>query len=236
VGQIDPERERQRLAKLYSGMNDGELERVGDDPGALTEWARESLRSEMARRGRHWQETPPKPKIELPEKGDILVLLRVYGDTSKAVRDKNLLEGAGIAAHFFDEKTAQLAGLTPGISPDGVRLLVRSCDFLKAEELLMQEDAGDSSWAALSGANDEGGKPVVLRQYRDITAAMVDRTALESAGIECYLYDANLVRLDWFISNAIGGVKLVVGEKYAEEAEQILSHILPGEPTDNPRS
>jgi len=72
-----------------------------------------------------------------------------------------------------------------------------------------------------------GGKPVVLRTYRDITEAMVDRTALESAGIQCFLYDDNLIRLDWFVSNAIGGAKLVVSENDAADAAKILAEASP---------
>ena len=72
-----------------------------------------------------------------------------------------------------------------------------------------------------------GGKPVVLRTYRDITEAMVDRTALESAGIQCFLYDDNLIRLDWFVSNAIGGAKLVVSENDAADARKILDEARP---------
>ena len=71
------------------------------------------------------------------------------------------------------------------------------------------------------------GKPVVLRTYRDITEAMVDRTALESAGIQCFMYDDNLIRLDWFVSNAIGGAKLVVAEHDAADAKKILAEARP---------
>jgi hypothetical protein len=44
VAKIDPDRERQRLNALYVQMSDEQLEKVGSDPAALTEWARESLR------------------------------------------------------------------------------------------------------------------------------------------------------------------------------------------------
>ena len=71
------------------------------------------------------------------------------------------------------------------------------------------------------------GKPVVLRTYRDITEAMVDRTALESAGIQCFLYEDNLIRLDWFVSNALGGARLVVSENDADDATKILNEKRP---------
>ena len=51
---------------------------------------------------------------------------------------------------------------------------------------------------------------VTIRQFRDLPEALLAKGSLESAGIECFLADENLVRLDWFISNFIGGIKLKV--------------------------
>ncbi len=51
---------------------------------------------------------------------------------------------------------------------------------------------------------------------------MLAKGCLESVGIECFLGDENLVRLDWFISNFIGGIKLKVKPADAENALQIL--------------
>jgi hypothetical protein len=41
-------------------------------------------------------------------------------------------------------------------------------------------------------------------------------------GIQCFLRDDNLVRLDWFISNFVGGVKLCVSPEDAENATRLL--------------
>jgi hypothetical protein len=57
---------------------------------------------------------------------------------------------------------------------------------------------------------------VTIRQFRDLPEALLAKGSLESAGIECFLADENLVRLDWFISNFIGGIKLNV--RPADEA------------------
>ena len=70
---------------------------------------------------------------------------------------------------------------------------------------------------------DLGNKPVILRKYRDLPAAFVEKSVLEEAGIECFLQDDNVVRMDWLWSNAMGGIKLIVREKDAEDAEKILS-------------
>lgn len=70
--------------------------------------------------------------------------------------------------------------------------------------------------------NGEPGEPVVLRKYRDMAEAMTDRMILEAAGIECYLFDENMVRLDWLWSNLLGGMKLMVRTRDAQEAEGLL--------------
>jgi hypothetical protein len=61
-----------------------------------------------------------------------------------------------------------------------------------------------------------------IRQFRDLPEALLAKGCLESAGIECFLADENLVRLDWFISNFIGGIKLKVRAADVENARTIL--------------
>ena len=63
---------------------------------------------------------------------------------------------------------------------------------------------------------------VTIRQFRDLPEALLAKGCLESVGIECFLGDENLVRLDWFISNFIGGIKLKVKAGDAENALKIL--------------
>lgn len=63
---------------------------------------------------------------------------------------------------------------------------------------------------------------VTIRQFRDLPEALLAKGSLESAGIECFLRDDNLVRLDWFISNFIGGIKLSVQPEDALNAQKIL--------------
>ena len=52
--------------------------------------------------------------------------------------------------------------------------------------------------------------------------ALLAKGCLESSGIECFFRDDNLVRLDWFISNFIGGIKLCVKPEDAGKAQTIL--------------
>jgi hypothetical protein len=70
---------------------------------------------------------------------------------------------------------------------------------------------------------------VTIRRYRDLSEAIVARAVIESAGIFCFLKDENLVRLDWQVSNFIGGIRLQVAVPDVESAEAILSQPVPSE-------
>lgn len=69
----------------------------------------------------------------------------------------------------------------------------------------------------------------MLRQFRDLPEALVAKTILDSAGIECLLGDENMIRMDWFWSNAMGGVKLWIREESATAAATLLAEQFPGE-------
>ena len=66
-----------------------------------------------------------------------------------------------------------------------------------------------------------------IRRYRDLSEAIVARSLLESAGIAAYLRDENLVRLEWQISNFIGGIRLQVERADEAVAAEILSQPIP---------
>lgn len=66
-----------------------------------------------------------------------------------------------------------------------------------------------------------------IRQFRDLPEALFAKGSLVSAGIPCVLLDDNMVRLDWFISNLLGGVKLQVNQEDISVAEEILSQPIP---------
>jgi len=65
-------------------------------------------------------------------------------------------------------------------------------------------------------------KLATLCRFRDMPQALLAKSVLESAGIECLLADANIIRTDWLWSNLVGGVKLRVLEEDLEEASRIL--------------
>jgi hypothetical protein len=52
------------------------------------------------------------------------------------------------------------------------------------------------------------------------------RSALDSAGIESFLVDENLVQMYWFYSDAIGGVKLYVRPEDVADANKVLDDLV----------
>ncbi len=129
---LEEQGERQRLARNYASMIDGELLRLAQDSQSLTELAWDALEDELDLRN-----------LELPEEP-------------------------------------------------------QQMQELEVREL------------------------ITIRKFRDLPEALLAKGSLESAGIECFLADENLVRLDWFISNFIGGVKLNVKATDVENARKVL--------------
>lgn len=70
-------------------------------------------------------------------------------------------------------------------------------------------------------------KMVTIRQFRDLPEAFLAKGCLDSAEIDSVLLDDNLVRLDWFWSNLMGGVKLKVDPSDASAADEILKQPIP---------
>jgi hypothetical protein len=86
--------------------------------------------------------------------------------------------------------------------------------------LIEEEDAPDTG--------DDPGLVTVAR-YRDMPEAVVARLVLEQAGIECLLRDENTVRMDWFWSNMIGGMRLQVAGRDEAAARELLSQPMPAQ-------
>jgi|SRR5580658_560498 hypothetical protein len=68
---------------------------------------------------------------------------------------------------------------------------------------------------------------VTIRKFRDLPEALLAKGSVESAGIEAVLTDDNMVRMDWFWSNLMGGIKLNVDAEDAEAANSILDQPIP---------
>lgn len=68
---------------------------------------------------------------------------------------------------------------------------------------------------------------ITVQRYRDLAEAYAGRSLLESAGIPAWIADENLVRMDWFLSNMVGGMRLQVDELDEATARQILEQEVP---------
>ena len=76
--------------------------------------------------------------------------------------------------------------------------------------------------AVENAPRQHSGPLVMIKRFRDLPEAFVARSILDSAQIDSFLADENLVRLDWFYSNLIGGAKLLVRPEDAAEATALL--------------
>jgi hypothetical protein len=70
---------------------------------------------------------------------------------------------------------------------------------------------------------------LTIRQFRDLPEALLAKSVLDSAGIECFLGDDNLIRMDWLWSNLLGGIKLRVRQEDALVAARLLEGEDPAE-------
>lgn len=64
---------------------------------------------------------------------------------------------------------------------------------------------------------------VTVKTFDNYFSASIILTRLESDGIECYLKDEHTVTIDPILSNAIGGIKLVVKKEDEAEVNKLLN-------------
>ena len=63
---------------------------------------------------------------------------------------------------------------------------------------------------------------VILQTFDNFFNANIQLTRLRAAGVECYLKDEYIVTIDPFLSNAIGGIKLMVRADKEQEVRKLL--------------
>ena len=68
---------------------------------------------------------------------------------------------------------------------------------------------------------------VTIRQFTGLPEALLAKGSIESSGIDCFLADDNYIRMDWFISNFIGGIKLKVKPEDVADANAVLDQPIP---------
>lgn len=69
--------------------------------------------------------------------------------------------------------------------------------------------------------------PVVVARFMNLHEALLAKGQLDSAGIENSLVDDNMVRMDWFYSNLLGGVKVAVKAADEQAAREIFAQPIP---------
>jgi hypothetical protein len=114
------------------------------------------------------------------------------------------------------------------IAPDWDSLSDAARDVLRAE-MSRRELQMPVPLTEVAKRQSELPMPEILRRYRDLTEALAAKSILDSAGIESFLADDNLVRMDWLYSNLIGGVKLLVRPKDADAANELLDETAPAQ-------
>ncbi len=63
---------------------------------------------------------------------------------------------------------------------------------------------------------------ITVRTFQNYFSAHIVLTKLRDAGINCFLKDEFTVTVDPILSNAVGGIKLVVVKEHANEAINLL--------------
>src|SRR5438445_13317529 len=120
-------------------------------------------------------------------------------------------------------------GELKGIAGDADSLTELAREALRSEMLRrgMEAPPAERGASETPRSGGEAPGPIMVGRYRDSGEAMIAKSMLDSAGIECFLGDENLVRLDWFYSNLIGGIQLMVREEDAETARKLPEETLP---------
>ena len=134
-------------------------------------------------------------------------------------RERNRL--AQLYAALSDGELQQLASETESLTDEARAALAleMSRRNIPAETAGEAEDSPPGGRAKLRDL-------LTIRQFRDLPEALLAKSVLDSAGIECFLGDDNLIRMDWLWSNLLGGIKLRVRQEDALEASRLLE----GEP------
>ena len=78
-----------------------------------------------------------------------------------------------------------------------------------------------------SGDDAEFQNLVTISRFRDLPEALLAKGSLDSAGIESFLADDNMVRMNWLWSNFLGGVRLEVKPEDVETASEVLNQPIP---------
>ncbi len=125
---------RQQITQVYSGMADGELQKLAEEAWSLTDIGKEELKFELARRGLEIE----LAKSETAEvETNNLVVLRQFRDLPEALLAKGALESAGFQCFLADDITIRMDWLWSN-ALGGIKLCVKTEDVDAATQLLDQ--------------------------------------------------------------------------------------------------
>lgn len=65
---------------------------------------------------------------------------------------------------------------------------------------------------------------IIVRTFNNYFSANILLTKLKDAGIQCFLKDEYTVTMDPLLTNAVGGIKLVVNKADADEVIVLMKH------------
>lgn len=119
------------------------------------------------------------------------------------------------------------------VAKQGYELTDDARELLRAELVKRGLYTGQLEEVAQAAAQDsaEFRDLVEIRRFWNLLEGQLAKGLLEAAGIEAFLFDDNMLRLDWFNANAIGGVKLRVDAQNVEAANRVFEENATGEAT-----
>jgi hypothetical protein len=195
----DPEHERQRLARHYASLSNGELLAIGANLHALTDVAREAITAELAKRGL-------KAEHGADEERRFPALGR-SPDSRGEASERRSKDAESPRESFLQ------------------RLLGRGRPDLAA--YLNDDVAPTPSGAAIPPSILNDTVLVTAARFLDLPRALVVRGAMSSAEIGCVLCDTELARTDWLWTNLIGWLRLQVHPQDLPEAMAIVHQSIP---------
>ena len=128
---IDPERELQRLAEVYSNQTDDELLQSAQSRPALTDIAQHALDDELQRRKLIPPATTPSHEVEYRE----MVTIAKFRDLPEALLAQGNLNSSGIESVLLDDNLVCLDWLWSN-AVGGIKLQVNAEDADEATEIL----------------------------------------------------------------------------------------------------
>jgi hypothetical protein len=133
----DFDHDRNEFAARYRDMPDGELLKLADQSGELSDPAWEALEDELDRRNLELPEPESLlPLVDAPAKRNLLILER-FRDLPEAMLAKGKLASEGVESYLADDNTVRMDWLWSNLL-GGVKLLVDAEDLEAARRILAE--------------------------------------------------------------------------------------------------